>query len=366
MGYGNNGRYGGPPNPYAQAAPSPKYGGYSNVPAMGRDDYGGQNVEMASLTQNGSQFGQQTDPNAILNACRDLDVQIREASQLVQTLADLTTKFKDAADQSAAIKELNETSSAFSFAFGKITNEMGRIKTMPESRSERNAPQIALKQRNIKTLMTEFNGRETAFKHAVRDQMRREYKIVNPYASQEQIEDAVPNAEPQQMFQQALMQSNRMGQANTTLNAVRQRNEAIKKIESDIVEIARMFKEMENMVVQQEEAVVNIEQKGEEVVDNMDKGNQELVTGIASAKARNRKKWWCLGICVAIVAVIVIVILIYKFVIQKPPSSSKRWLLPEQVVRRAVERGVEWNQERNVVPGALYAGGSRKMRQFVA
>jgi syntaxin 1B/2/3 len=77
---------------------------------------------------------------------------------------------------------------------------------------------------------------------------------------------------------------------------VRERSNAIQAIAKQMGELAQLFQDMENLVVQQEAAVVNIEQKGEEVVENMDKGTEQIGVAIKSARNRNKLKWWCLGI----------------------------------------------------------------------
>jgi len=75
--------------------------------------------------------------------------------------------------------------------------------------------------------------------------------------------------------------------------------------------IAQLFQDLETAVVQQEPLVETIEQKGEEVQDNVQKANVEIDGAITKARARNRKKWICLGICVAIIIIIIVVVLIY-------------------------------------------------------
>ncbi|ATZ45319.1 hypothetical protein BCIN_01g01210 [Botrytis cinerea B05.10] len=384
MSYGNN--YGGGSNPYAQQA-SPGYPQspqYDNGAAMGRDSYGGQNVEMASLAQNGMQPGEQSDPNYILNACRDIDYQIEAANEYINELDRLKNRVGNELDQGVIARDLAGIASDSSTAFKGIINEISRLKRMPESGSPRNQPQIGRVQRKLKGTMDQYKAKEMAFEHAVRDQMRREYRIVNAEATEEEVNAAVPNAEPQQMFQQALMTSNRQGQANTTLNAVRQRNEAIKKIEQDIIQIAELFSEMENLVVQQEAAVVNIEMKGEEVVENMDKGVQQMDTAIVSARSRNRKKWYCLGLVVIIVAIIAIVLAVH-FTSNKSDDSNKtaakravipgtdfttsdRLVIPGAsfVESRMVVAGKDWSEEKAVVPGADFTPVVRKWKKFIA
>ena len=63
-----------------------------------------------------------------------------------------------------------------------------------------------------------------------------------------------------------------------------------------MMELAQLFQDLEALVVQQEPAVTQIEQKGEEVTENVGKGNVELDGAIVKARAARRKKWICLGI----------------------------------------------------------------------
>jgi syntaxin 1B/2/3 len=61
-----------------------------------------------------------------------------------------------------------------------------------------------------------------------------------------------------------------------------------------MVELAQLFTDLDQIVMQQEPLVANIEQKGEEVHDNVVKANEEIGGAIEKARSRNRKKWWCL------------------------------------------------------------------------
>ena len=63
-----------------------------------------------------------------------------------------------------------------------------------------------------------------------------------------------------------------------------------------MIELAQLFQDMDTLVVQQEVQVTQIEQKGEEVVENLDKGNEEIGTAVVSAKRTRKNKWICLGI----------------------------------------------------------------------
>lgn len=91
-----------------------------------------------------------------------------------------------------------------------------------------------------------------------------------------------------------MLQSDRRGQVQSALAAVNDRHVAIQKIESQLIELAEMFQDLDAIVVQQEPAVVEIEQKGQQVTENVGRANTEIGGAIEKARSRNRKKWWCL------------------------------------------------------------------------
>lgn len=59
-------------------------------------------------------------------------------------------------------------------------------------------------------------------------------------------------------------------------------------------ELAQLFAQVDEYVVQQEEQVEQIDMQGEQVVQDVNKANTQLDSGIQQARSRNRKKWWCL------------------------------------------------------------------------
>ena len=93
------------------------------------------------------------------------------------------------------------------------------------------------------------------------------------------------------------MSSDRRGQASSTLRNVKERHEAIQKIEQQMVELAQLFQDLDQIVMQQEPLVENIEAKGEEIHENVVAGNTEMSGAIEKARSARRKKWWCLLIC---------------------------------------------------------------------
>jgi syntaxin 1B/2/3 len=252
---------------------------------------------MEPLAPNGSSFGRQHDPNAILNECKDIDKGIDLIEHNLEELKFLQQRCLDDPDSSAQSntnRQLDDMSSKTMKSYRDFAGRIRAIKQQPDSGNPRNAPQVGKVDRRLKAAIQQYQRVESDFRAKLREQMARQYRIVNPNASQAEVTAIVSDTSNQQIFSQALMQSDRRGQSRAALNAVEDRHAAIQKIESQMLELAELFTEMEALVVQQEAAVTVIEQKGEEVVENIQGGNEHLVKGVKSARSRNRMKWWCL------------------------------------------------------------------------
>jgi len=75
---------------------------------------------------------------------------------------------------------------------------------------------------------------------------------------------------------------------------VQARHTEIQRIEKTIIELADLFTQMEQLVLEQEAMVENIDQRGEEVTTNVVKAQEEIGVAVEKARSRRRKKWWCL------------------------------------------------------------------------
>lgn len=292
---------------------------------MGRDDYGGSNVEMASLAQNASSFGQ-GDPNAILNECRSIDQgidQIEQNLNQLRMLQDRSLNDADTSGGSSTSRQLDALSSDTMSLYRELTERVRQVKSSPDARQPKNSPQVGRIDRRLKQAIQQFQQVESAFRKRTQDQMARQYRIVRPDAPESEVRAAVEDVSGQgnQVFQQAMMQSSRQGQARAVLNAVQDRHAALQRIEQQMIELAQLFQDMDTLIVQQEVAVTQIEQKGEEVVENLDKGNEEIAVAVTTARKTRKKKWICLGIVVAIIVIVVVVVVAYVM-INKPKDNN--------------------------------------------
>ena len=255
---------------------------------------------MSSLPPQGGAPAGRSDPNAILNECRDIDRGIETIERNLEQLRMLQQRTLDDADassSSAANRQLDSLSSETMASYRSLTERVRQVKSNPESQTPKNNPQVGRVDRRLKDAIRQFQSVESQFRKRTQDQMARQYRIVRPDASEQEVRAAVEDTSSNgQVFQQALMNSDRQGRARAALSAVQDRHQALLKIEQQMVELSQLFQDMDTLVVQQEAAVTQIEQKGEEVVENLDKGNEEMGTAVTTARATRKKKWICLGI----------------------------------------------------------------------
>lgn len=258
------------------------------------------------------------DPDHILNECSAID---RAVDELERQLDILRGKQRDFLADRARKEEVEFMGNDIMTGYRSLGDRLKRIKSSPESGNPRNKNQVGRVDRKLKKAINDYQNVEKDFRRDLTDQQARQYRIVRPDATDAEVREAVedPNT---QIFQQALLQSDRRGQAQSTLSAVRARHDAIQDIEKKFIELAQLFQDLDNIVVQQDAMVQNIEMKGEEVHDNVVKGNEEIGGAIVKARSARRKKWWCLLIVILILIAIAIIVAVVVEVVIKPGQNK--------------------------------------------
>jgi syntaxin 1B/2/3 len=150
---------------------------------------------------------------------------------------------------------------------------------------------------------------ENQFRTRYREQMSRQYRIVNPEATDNEIEQLVESGETQ-VFSQALLSGGRSREANSVNAAVKARQQEIQRIESTLIELLTLFEQMAEQVVLDEAKFEAIEDSAVKVEEDVKQANVHLESGVQSARGARRKKWMCLGLGVGIVVVVVIIVVV--------------------------------------------------------
>lgn len=141
-----------------------------------------------------------------------------------------------------------------------------------------------------------------------RAQAERQYRIIKPDADEEELRAVVEDGNSQQYFQQALLQSNRRGEARTVLNEVQLRHRELLKLEKTMAELTQLFHDMEELVVEQEQPMEQINDQVENAQHDIEQGVGHTNKAVTSAKKARKKKIWCAVICLIIIAILAIVL----------------------------------------------------------
>ncbi|KAK1826231.1 snare protein nsyn1 [Podospora conica] len=360
-GYGRQGGGRAPPAASFGQGPRPGGGGaarYNQQPA-GRDNYASSNVEMSQLSKSSGGSLDRNDPNAVLNECRDIDRAIDGVKGNLDTLRMLQDRSLIEADATSTRRELDNLSASTMSMFRDLTDRVRMVKSVPEGRQPRNAAQVGRVERRLKEANQEYQQVESAFRKKTQDQMARQYRIVRPDASESEVRSAVEDTSGNaQVFQQALMQGNRMGEATSTLNAVRARQQDMQKIEQTLGELVQLFTDLSVLIEQQETQFVDISQKTEAVEEDTRQANVEIGTAVHTAVKTRKKKWICLCIGVTILVIIVVAVVAYIMVNRAanapaaPAAPATPTVTPAASVKRSLDsRSVGFNGQGPTLRG---------------
>ncbi|EPE26750.1 t-snare protein [Glarea lozoyensis ATCC 20868] len=369
--YANN--YGGRQNPYDQRqAASPGYNSpefrqthqYGESGAMGGYDESGHNVEMTPLAQAAQQPAVTNNLSQWLDTVvQPLKLEIKDLDTArIPALVRAQQACLTSVDAGRASAKVEADAEAIKDEYKLLIERVKQLKSVRENQnSATRAKHVGELDKGLRASFANYQSMVRDFDRKLREQSTRQYRIVRPDASEQEVRDAIDDPQGP-VFTQALMSSDRRGQSQTTLSAVKERNAAIQKIARDMAEIGVLFDDMNNLVMQQEAAIENIETKGEEVVENMDKGTEQIGVAITSARNARKWKWWCLGICILIIAIIVIALVITKPWQAVAPKAARR-SLPIQS-RRVVSEFTKPIGERIVKVGEDYTPLGKRFRKF--
>ena len=149
----------------------------------------------------------QPDPNAILNQCRDVDNGINSVENYIEQMNTMYRRIISDADptqENALRAQADDLASQTKNLYRNLIDRMKSIKKMPDAGSPRNSPQIGRVERRLKTAIGSYQKVQTDFRKGLEQQMRRQYRIVRPDATDAEVQEAVQDTSNQQIFSQAV------------------------------------------------------------------------------------------------------------------------------------------------------------------
>ncbi|PMD44927.1 t-SNARE [Hyaloscypha variabilis F] len=233
--------------------------------------------------------------------------EIRTLSSNIQEIASLHQRALSSPDSSSS-QQLENLVTQTQL---KNTQIRDQIKYLEGDAAKTQDGTKSVKARQAKNLKAEFEKslkdyqqEEVAYRQRYRDQIARQYRIVNPEASESEVQEASNMDWGSEGVFQTALKSNRSGQASSVLGAVRARHNELQRIEGTLTELAAMFADMAQIVEAQDPVIEHTEQNAIKTAEDVDKGNTEIDKANEHARRRNRLKWWCLLIVVLIILAI--------------------------------------------------------------
>ncbi|KAH8926580.1 t-SNARE [Atractiella rhizophila] len=165
----------------------------------------------------------------------------------------------------------------------------------------------ALKNR-FKGVIEEYQKEEKKNRDKLRERMERQYKIVKPEATDEEVRSAIEDGRGDQIFSQALLNSNRYSDARSAYQDVQERRDEIKKIEQTMTQLAQLVNELSIMVEQDDEKIERINEKVDDTTRDMGFALKNMREAVKSARNARKLRWYLFGCFVLIIVVLAIVL----------------------------------------------------------
>ncbi|KAF4977853.1 hypothetical protein FZEAL_5697 [Fusarium zealandicum] len=292
-GPGQESGYGyGQANPYAQDAPAQGQNQYE------MQDYSQQPAASSSLSQQEFLNRVQNLRNEIKSLTTDVDY----IGQLHQrTLGSTDGTANQELEQFVAQTQIRNTA----IKDGIKGLERDLAKTTDTSRTTKNTQLQSLKT-FFKSELDKYQSIERDYQQRYRDQIARQYRIVNPDASEQEVQEAAQADWGNEGVFQTALRTNRTGHASNVLGNVRARHSELQRIEQTLSELAILYQELATLVEQQEPVIQAAETNAQNTVENIEKGNEQVKVANDHARRRRKLKWWCALVVLLIVIAIAV------------------------------------------------------------
>ena len=166
-------------------------------------------MEMGRINGGVASYGRsaKADPMGILNETTEVDQGIEHINQNLAALRELQREALNDTDASPNTKTNRQLDSLSTETMDLYRNLVGRIKKLkntPGAGSEQNAKQVGRVERRLKDAIQNYQTLDAEFRKELQAQMARQYLIVRPTASKEEVDEAVGDTSSTQVFGQAV------------------------------------------------------------------------------------------------------------------------------------------------------------------
>jgi len=252
--------------------------------------------------------GAADDMSAFYQEISSIQDEIRAMNDNVTRIGDLHSRSLNNMDEVATKRIEDQLDQIIEETRAMMANLKIRIQSLERKRANGNSQarqsQTGLVKAKFKEAIQNYQDVEKQYRQKYKARMERQFKIVKPDATPEEIRAAVDDEQGGQVFAQALMNSNRYGESRAAYQEVQERHKDIRKIEKTITELAQLFNDMSMLVEQQDETLNVIEAQAEKVNIDTEAALQHTEAATKSARAARKKRWICFFIILIILIIV--------------------------------------------------------------
>ncbi|KAI0341800.1 t-SNARE [Trametopsis cervina] len=282
----------------------------NNPYAQQDDSQGGYDTSIKDSTTN---LAAQDSMSAFYSEISSIQDSLKTYNDSVARISDLHTRSLNNSDDAAAarltqqLEDLVADTSALSSVLKRRIKALERQGGSGRDGQIKKQQTALVKQKFVEAIQN-YQAAEQQYRTKYKQRLERQFKIVKPDATPDEVKAVVNDDSGGQVFSQALMNSNRMGEAKSAYREVQERHADIQKIEKTITELAQLFNDMSVLVEQQDEQINTIEATAATVEKDVESGLQQTDKAVESARAARKKRWICFVIFLVILIIIAIII----------------------------------------------------------
>jgi len=154
--------------------------------------------------------------------------------------------------------------------------------------------------RKFVDVMAEYQELQTKYKNKYREKVARQYKIVKPSVTQQEIDAAFEAGDNQpDLFAQQIVHGRDHAMAKAALSDIQERHKDIRNLEASIAELHQLFLDMSTLVEAQQPILDHISYTVGQAVDYTERGVGDLRD--AARYQRKARKKMCMIICCVLI-----------------------------------------------------------------
>jgi len=284
-------------------------GPQSSANATGEYEMSG--LQSEDRITNGGQAGSSDGMTRFYNQISNIQDELRRFDLDVSRIGDLHSRSLNNTDEAlaqqnaAALDELVEETRALSNQIKNQIRDLEKESVPPGQDPRIRKNQTSLVRSKFIEALQNYQQVEQQYRARYRQRVERQFKIVKPDATPEEVTAVVESDQGAggQVFAQALTSSTRYGESRAAYREVQERHEDIRKIERTLAELAQLFGDMDVLVAEQDDTINAIETSASQVQKDTEAGLGQTEKAVVHARSARRKRWYCFFLFLLVVLV---------------------------------------------------------------